>query len=175
MSASFKATFTGPLLVGVYNWKDGPVDSLNVNFIDNIRIHPSVPDFSAQPRKISAANGGASEFTLQAGTGYAFSDYIILSGATGTWPGFLMNKVDVPLNPDPWTWTAIGLLNTPFMSNFMGQLDATGGAKAVFNVPGSEDPQLMGLVLYFDYLLLGSALGPPVKMASHPIHILFVP
>jgi hypothetical protein len=94
---------------------------------------------------------------------------------TGTHPGFTLNGIDVPLNPDPWTWAAFSLINTPIMKDFMGTLDGNGQAKATFMAAGPLPINAIGLVLYFDYLILEYPQAPPAVFASNPIYILIIP
>jgi hypothetical protein len=175
VSALYTADATGPVLLEVYNWKEGPYSSLCVSFIDNMRVRPVPADFAAQPREISCLAGGTSQLKLNPGPDFAHEDYLILSSLSGTWPGFSQNGIAVPLNPDAWTWCALTLIHTPYMVDFMGQLDGAGYGKAMLMVPGSEVPDLLGLVLYFDYLVLEKPGGPPVKKASQPVYILMIP
>lgn len=145
------------------------------NYVDNIRLVPQNPNFSCSPRHISAAAGGSSTFTLDAGATYAGKDYVIFSGVTGTYPGFTLNGIDVPLNLDAWTWTAFSLINTPIMQNFMATLDGNGQATATFLAPGPLPPETVGLAMYFDYILLANPGSTPAIFASHPLYVLFIP
>ena len=174
LSAAFTADATGPALLDLYNWKDGPVSSLNVNFIDNLRVRAKDPDFSASKRHLSNSTGDWSQLSLKPGAEHAGRTYLILTGVTGTWPGFKLSGIDIHLNPDAWTTAALQLVNTPFMQGFMAQLDANGEATARLDYPGSALPSANGLVMYFDYVVLQNPYGPPVKKASHPLYILFI-
>jgi hypothetical protein len=173
--AEFTATATGPLLLSVENWRSGSYTALVKNYVDDIRVFPLQEDFSAAPREISCATGGSSQLALNPGLDHAGDAYIILSGASGTWPGFSISAVEIPLNLDDWTWCALILINTPVMKDFMGQLDLTGFATAEIDTGGALSPEMIGQVLYFEYLVLEKAFAPPVKKASQPIHILFIP
>jgi hypothetical protein len=175
VSGTYLAAADGPVLLQVYNWKDGEVDSLNVNWIDDIRVRPVDPDFELSPRKISCTQGGSSNLSLTAGPDHGNKTYLVLSCVTGTWPGFSLSGIDVPLNTDDFTWIALSLVNTPLFENFMGLLDAAGEAQARLNAPGGLPPEMMGLALYFDFLVLQNPGGPPVLKSSFPGHVLFVP
>jgi hypothetical protein len=153
VSGTYLAAADGPVLLQVYNWKDGEVDSLNVNWIDDIRVRPVDPDFELSPRKISCTQGGSSNLSLTAGPDHGNKTYLVLSCVTGTWPGFSLSGIDVPLNTD----------------------DFTGEAQARLNAPGGLPPEMMGLALYFDFLVLQNPGGPPVLKSSFPGHVLFVP
>jgi hypothetical protein len=175
VSATYTSPISGPALLQVYNWKEGPYSSLCVSFIDNIRVRAVPADFAASPREISCAAGGTAKLALEAGAAYAHAPYVILSGLSGTWPGMVLNQVHVPLNPDPWTLTAFSLINTSCMVNFMADLDGAGKATAKLNTPVIEMPEAVGLALFFDYLVLEPPGGPPVKMASLPVYVLLIP
>lgn len=146
-----------------------------MNFIDNLRVHPADPDFLASKRHLSNAKGGVSIFTLKPGAACAGDTYLILSSLTGTWPGIPLSGIDVPLNPDAWTSAALTLVNTSLMQGFMGQLDGNGEAEAKLDFPGTELSQVIGLPIYFDYVVLENPGGPPLKAASHPTTLLFTP
>jgi hypothetical protein len=146
-----------------------------VNFIDNLRVCPVDPDFLTSKRHLSNAKGGISQFTLKPGPSFAGDTYLILSGISGTWPGFSVSGIDVPLNPDAWTSIALTLVNTPLLQGFMGQIDASGEAKAKFDFPGTELPEVIGLPMHFCYVVLMNPGGPPVKAASHHTTLLFTP
>lgn len=175
LTGTYQADATGPVLLEMYNWKEGPYASLCVCFIDNLRVYVEEADFSASKRIIPYESGGISQLTLQAGPEYANRFYIILSSVSGTWPGFSLSGVEIPLNLDAWTKVALTLLNTSIMFNFMGQLDALGEATALLNVPGNNPPQLIGVPFYFNCLVLEHHGSGPVLKASHPENILFVP
>jgi hypothetical protein len=174
-SNTFVSTATGPVLLSVNNWRNGSYTALVKNYVDNIRVCPVQADFIASPREISCAAGGSSELTLRPGLDYAGDPYVILSGVTGTWPGFALSGIDIPLNLDDWTWCAFSMINSPILKEFMSQLDGSGWAKAEVNTPGALLPEMIGLVLYFDYLVLEHAYSPPVKTASQPVYILYIP
>jgi hypothetical protein len=132
-------------------------------------------DFTAVPREFFCGTGGTSNMTLQAGPECAGRYFIILSGMTGTWPGFSMSGTDIPLNLDAWTWLAFTLINTSCMSNFMGQLDGQGDAAAVLKIPVGTSTELIGQPFFFDYLVLENPASGPVIKASHPVYVLLKP
>lgn len=175
LSATFTAPFSGPALLDIYNWKNEPCASLNVNFIDNIRVAPVVPDFTASPREISCSSGGSSTLILNPGQAWAGRSYIIVSCLSGTWPGVTLNGVPVPLNLDCWTRTAFGFANTPWMKNFLGCIDPLGTAEAELACPVFPQPHMAGRVAYFCYLLVENTGPPTVIRASHPVNVLLIP
>jgi hypothetical protein len=159
----------------ITNWRAG-LYTLNVeNFIDNISITPQVPNFVSSPLEISVATGGTVNFALDAGPTYAGKTYIILTGVTGTHPGFALSGINVPLNMDVWTFMAFDLINSPLMPGFLSSLDGSGQGSAAFNAYGTFPPSALYLTLYFDYLVLKGVSGPPVLFASYPAYTLFKP
>lgn len=162
------------VLLEIENYRTGFYTYDVGNYVDNILIHPQSPDFIAGQREISASMGGLCHFALDAGPAFAGKEYLILSGVTGSYPGFDLSKVHVHLNPDAWTWAAFTLINTPVMMGFMGKLNSTGQATAALHalvVP----PEAVGLAMYFDYLVLANPGAPPLEKASHPVYVLFIP
>lgn len=174
-AGSFTATTTGPVPLEVYNWRSGYYTSLVKNYVDNIRVIHLDSDFTITNREIICYAGGTSTLNLDPGIACAGKDYIILSGATGTWPGSLVSGITVPLNTDAWTWVAYSLINTPAFSNFMGKLDAFGNATARIDTLGPLSYEVIGHVLHFDYLLLENPGSLPAVYASDPVYLLLTP
>ncbi len=175
ITGTFTSSATGPVFVDIANWKDGVSSSLNVNFIDNISVVPQAADLELSVGEISCTAGGTSEFVVSAGTVYAHKPYVILSGKLGTWPGVRVNSVDVPLNVDSWTYTAFGMINTPYLVNFRGTLDGSGSATGILDTRGPVSYELFGQVMYFACVLLEQPQTFLVIEATQPGHILFVP
>lgn len=174
-SGSFTATTTGPVLLEVDNWRSGYYTSLVRNYVDNIRVRHEDADFTTTKREISGYVGGTSTLYLEPGSAHAGKDYIVLSGATGTWPGITVSGIPVPLNTDAWTWVAYSLINTQVFSGFMGKIDAFGNATAQIDTLGPLSYEAIGHVLYFDFLLLGNPGSLPVVYASDPVYLLITP
>jgi hypothetical protein len=175
LTGTWTATATGPVTLEFNNWR-GDAANLNVqNFVDNLCVKPQNANFATDLLHISCSTGGLCNFTLDAGPTFPNQSYVIFSGVTGSYPGFTLNDIDVPLNLDVWTFTAFGLINTPIMMNFMAALDGSGQGSATFFAPGSLPPEAVGLPMYFAYILLQSPGGTPAVFASHPMYILFVP
>lgn len=175
LSGTYTATESGPVLLDVYNWKDGDYDTLNVNFIDNIRVYPENVDFTVSKNIVSYWTGGTVKLFLDAGPACASQPFLVMSSVSGTWPGFMKSGVHVPINTDDWTWIAFSLINSGLMSNFMGQLDTSGKATATLNVPGFLPSSYIGVVLHFDYVLLSPPGSLPITRASNPVHVFFSP
>jgi hypothetical protein len=126
---------------------------------------------SASIDTISATVGGVAAFSLKAGPSNGNRNYIILGSVTGTAPGTPLpgGQVTLPLNWDVFTNLIIDLLNSPIFSNFMGKLDGTGSANAVFDTLGPI-PGAAGITMQFAY-----ALNNPWNFASNSVAIDVVP
>lgn len=172
-SAVFTAAVTGPVELEMNNWRSGAQDDPIENYIDNLFVLPQDPNFETSVHDISIFTGGSSNLALSAGVGHAGRDYMILSGVTGTWPGFSLSGIGIPLNPDAWTFAAFSLINSPFMTSFMGTLDMNGQAQALFDSLGPLPLEAVGLAMYFDYVVLENPGSLPAIFASHPLYILF--
>lgn len=142
--------------------------------MDNIRVYPQNATFEIDSRELSVSGAGSAGLTLNAGPSYGGKDYIIFASVTGTYPGFSVSGVDVPLNLDVFTWLAFSLINTPVFSNFMSVLDGSGQATANFQV-FSATPEALGMAIYFDYVLLANPGKTPILFASNPVYALFIP
>lgn len=175
ITGTFIAAATGPVFLDIANWKDGVSSSLNGNFIDNIRLSPQAADLELSAGEISCTTGGTSEFAVSVGAAHGHKPYVILSGKLGTWPGVRVNGVDVPLNVDSWTYTAFGMINTPYLVNFRGTLDGSGSTAGILDTCGPVSYELFGQVMYFDCVVLEQPQTFLVIKATRPGHILFVP
>lgn len=123
-----------------------------------------------QPR-ISVGAGGRQDWRLAAGPQHAGRIYGTL-GSFGATPGFPIDGVHVPLNPDSWMELSVALANSPFYPNSFGFLDANGSATAAFVLPPMNDPTLVGLVVHHAFLVLGSQ---GIAMASNAVKLTLLP
>jgi hypothetical protein len=140
-------------------------------YYDDITINPLIPQLKGDTEFISEATGGQCNFVLNSGFQYADRDYIILSGVTGIDPGTPLpgGLETLPLNWDVFTTIAIGLVNTPIMSNFMGKTDNIGVATAVFDTLGPQTG-LAGVNIYF-----ALTMPSPFDFASNGWSVRFLP
>ena len=129
------------------------------------------PTLQTDTFMIPENTGGDAAFLLLTGTGNANRNYILLGSITGTDPGTPLpgGKVTLPLNFDIFTNMVINLANTPPFSNFIGKLDSSGSANAVFNTFGPI-PGAAGITMNFAF-----ALNSPWDFASNPVEIEIVP
>ncbi len=104
---------------------------------------------------LSAAAGGAIDFTLDAGVAHAGRRYFLVGSVSDTKPGTTLPGGEVlPLNYDAITLQTILMANTASFGNFFGTLDGTGGATATLDTLGALDPALAGITVSFAYALL---------------------
>jgi len=122
--------------------------------------------FEADTYTVPGSSGGTANLTIGSGEAKAFRNYLILGSVTGTDPGTPLpgGSCILPLNWDAFTGMVILLLNSPYFSDFTGQLDNEGKADASFNLPGGV---ITGpLDLYFAY-----TLDAPWESVSNPVRI----
>ncbi|MCA8956794.1 MAG: FG-GAP repeat protein [Planctomycetes bacterium] len=115
----------------------------------------------------SLAKANTLNMALDAGSAHQGRSYWVFGSVTGTSPGVTLGKVTVPLVPDPWTDLTIALANSPTFANTMGTLDPAGRAAARFVAGPIQDPTLVGLRLYYAYLVHGGGY----HLASNPIQL----
>jgi len=125
-----------------------------------------MPDAS----EISGSFGGTIEFSLNAGTGNAGRDYLLVDSLSGTDPGTLLpgGLAAIPLNHDWFTDFILARLNTSLFSNFSGTLDGSGKGTAQLNA--LPIPTWVGTTIHFAY-----ALENPCDYASNPVALTAVP
>jgi len=116
------------------------------------------------------ASGGEINFTLHGGKTNANRYYLLLGSLSGTEPGFpLPGGIAVlPINWDSFTDLVWLFLNTPYFSNFLGQMDSSGEAAAKLMLP-SLDPSMIGQTMHFAF-----THGNPFDVASNPIPVQIV-
>ena len=115
-----------------------------------------VPDecdpLSTDRDRLSAATGGAVQFTLRAGQVHAGRWYVVLGTLSGTSPGQGFGAVTLPLNPDFWFDATVGGINSAWFQNSLGLLDGNGGGAATLVAP-LIPPALVGMVAHHAYLI----------------------
>jgi hypothetical protein len=169
--------------VGLYarpdtvDWdNDGVLDILcGCNDVNNgyVYLFRAQGPLSLSENALSQAAGGKIALTLNAGSTNGGLDYLVLGSVTGTSPGTpLPGGVVLPINWDVYTNMVIGLLNTAIFYNFMGTLNNSGEAEAVFNTLGPFSA-VTGLVMSYAYGVLGK--GNKWVFASNGANIEIVP
>lgn len=130
------------------------------------------PPLESDSLVIYASTGAKITFTLDAGTECGGRPYLLLASASGSVPGtpLPLGKSVLPLNWDPLTELTATLANSPFFIDFMGTLNAGGGAQAVFNAKGPYFSGLSGSWFRFAF-----TLAYPWEFVSNPLPIEILP
>lgn len=110
----------------------------NVSF----QAHFVERSFWQRDNELSRTNGGNIEFDVLAGSNYAGQPYLVLGSLSGNTPGFMVDGHMLPLNVDSYFMTTFSDLQSPLFTSMSGNLDASGRAKAFFNLPGNILPPL---------------------------------
>ncbi len=129
-------------------------------------------DLESDVTELSVSTGGAAELALHAGTGNANRPYVVFCGNSGIQPGTPLpgGMAVLPLNADFVTFRALGLLNTSYLVDFAGMLDAMGAGSARFDTLGSLPVWSVGRTLVFAY-----GLAYPWDFVSNPVLVDIVP
>lgn len=115
----------------------------------------------------SIASGSAQVLSLRAGSGWAGAQYVMLGSMTGTSGLDLGNGVVLPLSLDAYTtW---GATNGLPMTGWLGTLDGTGRATAVYRVPAGTLPAFAGLTLHHAFIAVKPSSG--TLMASNAVPV----
>lgn len=174
MSAYYTATNTGFHEIEVLNSRDADMQGGVYNFIDNITVGPPGADFEVTSNNISVADAGSVDMNLKAGPSWANEPYLVLA-AESVHPGFTLDGIEVHLNPDAIFMFALQNVNGANFENSQGALDSAGEAVFTFNTLGPT-PAMLGRHFPFEYFILTSSSQPrPIRYASHPVMINFIP
>lgn len=124
---------------------------------------------------LSAAQGGTQTMTLDAGASYANELYAVLGTVTGTFPGFPIDAVILPINFDAYTILTFVAPNVPPYAGSVSFLDPAGLGLIQFVLPpAAAPPNLIGLTLHHAALVFQlSALQ--FTLATNPIPLSFAP
>ena len=145
------------------------------NYIDNISIKPETIELDIEDINIPCQTGGTATFDIKMGLANKNKEYWMWMSATGTYPGFQLNGLEIPLNWD--VLFEFGLFNSglPGLSGLIGKLDFFGMAKPQITLP--PDPQLMmvGFPFNFAFVLTAPGYSLPITFVSAPVHIKYVP
>jgi hypothetical protein len=132
----------------------------------------SVGSFNGVPHEISSSNGGVHDMYLNAGAAQAGYTYFVLGSVSGTTPGFTVNGINCPLNPDGYFDLTIAFANTGLFSNTLALLGPDGRATAALIIPPAL-PGLVGITLNHAYLTF-NPFGA-LKFASRADSVTFTP
>lgn len=108
--------------------------------------------------ELSVSAGGVQKLHLELGPTMAGSFYWVLGSLAGTSPGMKVGFAHLPLNwdgPGAYMGYTLVKVNSGYLKNGLGALDAYGRADATFELPPGTDPGLAGLTVRHAYLVLG--------------------
>jgi hypothetical protein len=139
---------------------------------NGLAFERAAKSLTASVATISAATGGAADFTLAAGPGNANRTYLLLGSITGTVPGTPLpgGMVILPLNWDIYTNFVFSMINTPIFAKFLGKLKMNGVAFARFDTLGPLPSAMIGVTMSYAY-----AVNNPWNYASNAVSITIVP
>lgn len=119
---------------------------------------------------LSIANPGTQTLTLDAGAANAGRGYWCLGSVSGTTPGLpIQPGVTLPLNFDFYMNFLIGAPNPAVLQNNFANLDGSGQATVLFNLPGHVAPSAMGLVIDHAFVLF------PTDYTSNAVSVQLTP
>lgn len=178
LSGGFVPLWTGLYTLRIWNHLDGYSSASLYSYVDNISLKPKKTNFHVSPMNINAELGGELHFKLTAGAAWGGMRYWIWMSNSGTYPGYVVNGVTVPLNYD---WLLEICLKYPGLPGYgdglIGYLSNTGDAEAKIKVP-PDIYHLMGTPVHFAYVLMPKisiSNKPDVKFASFPVHAKYIP
>lgn len=117
---------------------------------------------------ISTSAGGLTRLDMVAGSKHAGDFYLVIGSFAGTTPGFDINGVNLPLNPDPYFILTLTEVNDgPFQDTF-GVLDSLGNGQAGLNLPPGAANPFVGANMYHAYLV-GNSATQAIEMASNAV------
>ncbi|MFH1999481.1 MAG: hypothetical protein ABIK28_07360 [Planctomycetota bacterium] len=167
LSGTYTPSTTGLYKLSIRNYRTSAASTtLLNNYVDHVSLVPQNPTLSADTQVFSAFYGTPMNFDLNAGSAYAGHDYWLWVGYSGTYPGITLGSgPTIPLNYD--YLVELGLAYPGFPgTGFIGQLDASGQATA--GLTFKPNMNMVGMCLYFSYVVLSPGGTTPVLMASNP-------
>jgi hypothetical protein len=167
LTGSFTAPTSGMYTLDIQSTRQIASTTELAHYIDNIVLAPANPTLSADGQTFSTFYSYTRTFDLTAGAAHAGGDYWLWVGYSGTYPGINLSGKNIPLNYDLLVQMCLGYPGIPDPS-FFGTLDASGNAQA--KLKWKPDNSLLGLTIYFGYVVLSPGHGLPVVMASNPVN-----
>ncbi|MHC4943983.1 MAG: hypothetical protein ACYTG7_13290 [Planctomycetota bacterium] len=161
-------------VLNIKNTRNLSSSTLLYNYIDNISIDPQVTDFGTDRLNVTCQAGCQVNFDVDAGAAYAGEPYWIWLSASGTFPGFDLSGITVPLNQD--ILFLLGL-DPAFAGavGFIGNLDVSGSASAALMFPADTREELVGIPIHFAYVVTSAGPSLPIKFASCNVHVKYIP
>jgi hypothetical protein len=126
--------------------------------------------FQSDRDTVSASSPLPTLFSLDAGSGRAGRNYLIVAGASGTSPGTPVGSVTVPINQDGVTNWVLANIGNPAIAGFWGALDSDGRGSGTFGPSAAHLAGIVGLTLDFAFVALS-----PVNYSSQPLSLAVLP
>jgi hypothetical protein len=110
--------------------------SLAGQFSGAVRAYTWAPaGVTGSPATLSSTAGGSQTLSIDVGSYFGSSPFIVLGSISGDVPGFALGSMIVPLNPDPYTLFTLDSPNQLPLSGSAGTLDSLGRTIAMFDLP----------------------------------------
>ena len=114
---------------------------------------------SADVDELSIASPGPQKLKLDAGPDHAGDAYVLLTSASGVYPGTGVFKLLLPLNWDAFTTFTLNHPDGAYTQGFSGTLDAQGRGAAELDLSSWASPAMIGMDLNHAFLA-GPGLSP---------------
>jgi hypothetical protein len=142
--------------------------------VDSKLVFHLGPRMQADVPSVSLAAGGTQTLDLSAGPTVGPGKlYFVLGSATGTSP-FVIDGVNVPLQPDGYTNLSLTLANQGLFGNTLGVFGESGEATAQLTIPAGLSASLAGTVLHHSVLVIDTGAGS-ILSASNAVDLLLLP
>ena len=179
LNGVFTPKTTGLYTLRIENTRNAVSATCIYNFIDNIQLVPysmyQKIYLSVNDCNVSCSSGSTVQFKLLTTNAYPNEYYWILMSVSGTYPGFNLSGITVPLNWDALLEYGLMYLNFPGSVEFFGKLDGFGQATASLTLPPDPNQILVGLPIHFAFVVTSPGPSTPIMVASNPVHIKYVP
>lgn len=176
LSGSYTPATSGLYLLHIENTRDEVTTTCLYNYIDNITLKPAAYTLIVSVGgNIPSATGGNVLLSISSGFGNGGKDYWVWMSITGTYPGFEVSGVQVPLNQDPLFWWGLSNPSFPGSTGFLGKLSVSGSGMASFLLPPDTGMALLGYPFHFACVLTSPGPSLPLLEVSNPVHIKYVP
>jgi hypothetical protein len=169
LNGTYTPSTTGLYTLEIRNYRKSGVSKSDLfNYIDDVIFAPENPMLSVDGEAFSCFFGSTRNFEMTAGPEHAGRNYWLWVGFSETYPGIMLSGVNIPLNYD--TLVDIGLAYPGFPgTGFFGVLDGSGDATA--SMKWKPQMSLLGLTLYYTFVVLSPGGSLPVHAASNPVNI----
>lgn len=170
VSNGFGASATGDLNGDGYD--DVVVSSTGSDRINVLLAQPR--DFSAFGAWISSSFGGTHLVAQKLGPDFAGLPYWLLGSATGTFPGVIVDGLELPLAVDDYTWLTLLNPGAALLQGSPGVLGPDGDGFGKFDVTfGDLPPELSGFLLHHAFAVFDPSGGVFVQFSEPaPLEIL---